>query len=58
MVHSAISDTNFQAYIYDTKYMFSWEPVEIDPADRDEIEEEANEWGDDLRADLERRFKN
>ena len=36
--------------------MASWEPVDIDPADRDEIEEEDNEWADDLITDLEGRF--
>ena len=38
--------------------MASSEPVDIDPADRDEIGEEDNEWGDDLMTDLERRFEN
>ena len=37
--------------------MASLEPVDIDPADRDEIREEDNEWGNDLMTDLERRFE-
>ena len=36
--------------------MASWEPVDIDPIDRDEIGEEDYEWDDDLMADLEKRF--
>ena len=37
--------------------MASWEPVDIDPADRDEIGEEDNEWDDVLRNELQRRFE-
>ena len=36
--------------------MASWEPVDIDPIDRDEIADEDDKWGDDLMNDLERRF--
>ena len=36
--------------------MASWEPVDIDPTDHDEIGEEDDKWGDDLMKDLERRF--
>ena len=35
--------------------MASWEPVDNDPIDYGEIEEEDHEWGDDLTNDLERR---
>ena len=38
-------------------YRASWEPVDIDPADCDEIGEEDNEWGDDLITDLDRRVE-
>ena len=37
--------------------MASWEPVDIDPIDRDEIAEEDDKWDDDLMADLEKRFE-
>ena len=37
--------------------MASWEPVDIDLIDRDEIGEEDYEWGDDLMTDLEKRFE-
>ena len=36
--------------------MATWEPVDIDPIDRDEIGEEDYEWADDLMNDLKRRF--
>ena len=36
--------------------MASWEPVDIDPARRDEMGEEDNQWGNVLRNDLQRRF--
>ena len=36
--------------------MASWEPVDIDPTDHDEIEEDDDKWGDGLMDDLERRF--
>ena len=37
--------------------MASWEPAYIDSADRDEIGEKDNEWGNDLMTDLERRLE-
>ena len=36
--------------------MTSWEPVDIDQADRDEIEEEDDKWDDNLMNELERKF--
>ena len=36
--------------------MASWEPVDVDPIDRDEIADEDAKWDDDLMNDLERRF--
>ena len=36
--------------------MASWEPVDIDPFDRDEIGEEDDKWGDDLMNDLRNRL--
>ena len=36
--------------------MALWEPVDIDPTDRDEIEEDDDKWGDGLMDNLERRF--
>ena len=36
--------------------MASWEPVDIDPTDRDEIEEE-DKWDDNLMNELERKFE-
>ena len=53
IVHFAISDTNFQAYKI---YMASWELVNVDPIDRDEIGEEDDKWGDDLMNDLRNRL--
>ena len=54
MLHSVISDTNFQAlYNITYKKLASWEPVDID---RDDTGDEDYEWGDDLLNDLERRF--
>ena len=44
-----------KTYIY--IYMASWEPVDIDPTDRDEIGEEGDKWDDDLLNELERRFE-
>ena len=37
--------------------MASWEPVDIDPVDRDEIGEEDDKWDVDLMNDLEKRFE-
>ena len=37
--------------------MVSWEPVDIDPTDRDEIEEEDDKWDDNLMSELERKFE-
>ena len=37
--------------------MASWEPVDIDPIDCDEIGEEDDKWDDDLMNDLEKRFE-
>ena len=37
--------------------MASWEPVDIDPTDRDEIEEEDDKWDDNLMNELETRFE-
>ena len=37
--------------------MTSWEPVDIDPIDRDEIGEEDEKWDNDLMNDLEKRFE-
>ena len=34
-----------------------WEPVDVDPIDRDEIADEDDKWDDDLMNDLERRFE-
>ena len=54
MVHSAISDTDFQALYYIAcKRWLHWEPVDID---RDSTGDEHYEWGDDLMNDLEIRF--
>ena len=36
--------------------MASWDPVDIDPTDHYEIEEDYDKWGDDSMNDLERRF--
>ena len=36
--------------------MDSWEPVDIDSTDRDEIEEEYDKWDDNLMDELEERF--
>ena len=36
--------------------MASWEPVDIDPIDRDEIVEEDDKWDDNLMNELEERF--
>ena len=33
-----------------------WEPVDIDPTDRNEVEEENDKWDDDLMDKLEERF--
>ena len=38
--------------------MASWEPVDNDPTDRDEIEEENDKWDDNLMDKLEERFNN
>ena len=35
----------------------SWEPVDIDPTDRDEIEEEYGKWDDNLMNELERKIE-
>ena len=49
--------TYIHIYItYSIKNMASWEPVDIDPTDRDGIGEEDDKWGDDLMNNLERRF--
>ena len=56
MVHLAISDTNFRAYVT-YKKMASWEPVDVDPIDRDEIADEDDKWDDDFMNDLERIFE-
>ena len=37
--------------------MASWESVDIDQADRDEIEEEDDKWDDNLMNELERKFE-
>ena len=37
--------------------MVSWEPVDIDPTDREEIEEEDDKWDDNLMSELERKFE-
>ena len=37
--------------------MASWEPVDIDPTDRDEIEEEDDKWDDNLTNELEKNFE-
>ena len=37
--------------------MASWQPVDIDPTDRDEIEEEDDKWDDNLMNELERKFE-
>ena len=57
MAHSVASDTNFQAYMCITyKNMASWEPVDNDPTDGDEIEEENDKWDDNLMDKLKERF--
>ena len=57
MVHSAMSDTNFRALYYIAhKKWLPWEPVDINPIDRDEIADEDDKWDDDLMNALESRF--
>ena len=36
---------------------FSWKPVDIDKADRDEIEEEDDKWDGNLMKELARKFE-
>ena len=42
----------YLCYIY-----ISWEPVDIVPTDRDEIEEEDDKWDDNLTNELEKNFE-
>ena len=37
--------------------MSSWEPVDVDPIDRDEIADEDDKWDNDLMKDIEKRFE-
>ena len=55
MMYSVDLDTNFQAYMYIIKNMA--EPVDIDPIDHDEIEDEDDNWDDGKITEIEAKLE-